>query len=144
MTRSEKAMSLFKSGYNCAQSVACAYADVLKMDEKEIARMISGFGGGFGRLQEVCGAVSGMVFVINVLQGTEPTQSTDEKMAHYARVQKICKAYEAENGSIVCRTLLGLNRKAEGGEAVKKRPCVELVGCAAEILEKHLTEEGVL
>ena len=144
MNRSEKAMSLFKSGYNCAQSVACAYADVLKMEEKDIARMISGFGGGFGRLQEVCGAVSGMVFVINVLQGTEPTESTDVKMGHYGRVQKICKAYETENGSIVCRTLLGLDRKADSSAVVKKRPCVELVGCAAEILEKHLTEEGLL
>ena len=151
MTRAEVAMGLFKEGYNCAQAVACAYADLLNMQQQDIARMVSGFGGGFGRMREVCGAVSGMVFVLNVLQGSDDPKDGAEKSAHYARVQQLCKAYEAENGSIVCRVLLGLDHKADGPEAearteayYKKRPCVELVGCAAQILEQYLTAEGLL
>jgi len=151
MTRAETAMGLFKDGYNCAQAVACAYADLLRMEPADIARMISGFGGGFGRMREVCGAVSGMVFVLNVLQGSNDPKNNAEKSAHYARVQKLCREYEAENGSIVCRVLLGLDHKDDGPMAearteayYKKRPCVELVGCAAEILERYLTAEGLL
>lgn len=145
MTRTETAMNLFKNGYNCAQAVACAYADLLQMDQADIAKAVSGFGGGFGKLREVCGAVSGMVYVVNVLQGNDGSADMATKTAHFERVQKVCKAYEAENGSIVCRTLLGLDKKNDGTAPVtKKRPCVELVGCAAGILEQHLKEEGLL
>lgn len=151
MTRAEQAMALFKAGYNCAQAVACAYEDVLQMDRDTIARLVSSFGGGFGRMREVCGAVSGMVFVLGALTGYADPAAQEEKVAHYANVQKLCKAYEAENGSIVCRELLGLDHKADDPVAerrtaayYKKRPCVELVGCAAGILEQHLTEQNLL
>ena len=151
MTRSEKAMALFKEGYNCAQSVACAYADVMGLEQNTVAQMVSSIGGGVGMMREVCGTVSGMVFVLGTLKGYADPKDSAAKSAHYANVQKLCKEFEAENGSIVCRTLLGLDSKEEvpaGTQRLsscnKKRPCVELVGCAADILERHLTEEGVL
>ena len=69
MTKKERAMALFTQGYNCAQSVVLAFADELDADEATLARLSSSFGGGFGRMREVCGAVSCMAIVLGLLEG---------------------------------------------------------------------------
>lgn len=145
MTRPEQAYENFKSGYNCCQSIAVAYADLLGLSSEMAARLSSGFGGGMGRLREVCGAVSGMVFVASALKGYSDPKDNAQKKELYALVQKLAGAFERENGSIVCRELLGLSVKKEDPTPsertegyYKKRPCAELVRMAAEILEREL------
>lgn len=143
--RSEKAMRLFEEGYNCAQSVFLAFEDLYGIDRKTAAALSSSFGGGMGRLREVCGAVSGMFMVAGVLYGYDDPKAGEIKSEHYARIQKLAAEFEKENHSIVCRELLGLTVKKEAptpevrtAEYYKKRPCRELVGQAAEIMEKYI------
>ena len=150
MTRKEIAMNYFAEGYNCAQAVALAFCDLLPMEKDTLARLTSSFGGGMGRLREVCGAVSGMFAAAGLLYGYDDPKATTEKADHYARLQEMAKEFEKENGSIVCRELLGLTVKhdaptpeARTDAYYKKRPCKELVGCATEILEKYLEENPV-
>ena len=150
ISRKEKAMQLFTEGYNCSQSVVLAFADMLPEDEKTLAMMSSSFGGGLGRMREVCGAVSGMAIVIGFLCGSYDPADHEAKSAHYARVQALARSFEEANGSIVCRELLGISSQhdapvspARDAAFYKKRPCKELVGMAAEILDNYLTEESL-
>lgn len=139
MNKKEYAESLFKSGYNCSQSVAVAFAEEAGLDKEMVARLTIGFGGGVGRMREVCGAVSGMAFVISALYN-------EDKGSIYERVQEVANEFRKENGSVVCRELLGLSIKGADSPVpeprtdayYKKRPCVELVGMSADILEKYI------
>lgn len=147
MTRREKAENLFVEGYNCAQAVAIAFEDLHGMDRDMLARLSSSFGGGMGRLREVCGSVSGMFIVAGLLYGYEDPKAKEEKAEHYARIQRLAADFSAENGSIVCRELLGLTEKkqaptpeARTEDYYKKRPCKELVGMATEIMEAYIME----
>ena len=147
MTRKEKAMQGFRDGYNCAQSIVLAFEDMLTIDLDTALKIASPFGGGMGRLREVCGSVSGMFMVLGFVKGYNEPGNYEGKKELYEHVQELARRFEEENGSIVCRDLLGLNVKKEDAapekrteEYYKKRPCVELVGCAAEILEQYLNE----
>ena len=141
----QKAMNLFKEGFNCSQSVFLAFQDLHEIDPKTALRLSSSFGGGMGRLREVCGAVSGMFMTAGVLYGYDDPKDYEAKKEHYERIQQLAKVFESLNGSIVCRQLLGL---AEGKDApapekrteeyYKKRPCAELVGIAAAIMEQYI------
>ena len=146
-SRSEKAMENFLAGYNCSQSLVLAFSDLLEMDEELLLKMASSFGGGMGRLREVCGSVSGMFMVMGCLKGYSGPERGPVKAEHYKRIQELAHRFEAENGSIVCRQLLGLSVKEEAPipaertkEYYEKRPCRELIGCAARILEEYLDE----
>lgn len=152
--RGQRAMEYFKQGYNCSQAVVLAFADLIEMDEGLLLRMVSSFGGGMGRLREVCGAVSGMFFVAGALYGYETPGAAgqQEKAAHYARVQELAGEYRAVNGSIVCRELLGLGAASGAdqptpelrtAEYYKKRPCPELVRLAATILEDYIEKHPI-
>ncbi|MDD2968996.1 MAG: C-GCAxxG-C-C family protein [Lachnospiraceae bacterium] len=142
---SEKAMENFKQGYNCSQSVFLAFQDQYFMDSETALRISSSFGGGMGRLREVCGAVSGMFMVAGMLYGyTDPKDHTS-KTKHYERIQDLAREFKDRNHSIICRELLGLGAGADSPipefrtkEYYKKRPCVELVGMAAEIMEEYI------
>ena len=148
--RGQWALAYFKEGYNCSQAVVLAFSDLIGMDEKLLVRMSSSFGGGMGRLREVCGAVSGMFFVAGALYGYEEPGAAgqQEKAAHYARIQELADEYRAINGSIVCRELLGLDThgadqptpELRTAEYYKKRPCGQLVMLAATILESYIEE----
>ena len=145
-TRVAKARAFFREGWNCCQSVAMAYADVRGLPEKRVANLAAGFGGGFGRLREVCGCVSGMTLVAGAIVSADDPSDREARTANYALVQEFADAYRKENGSIICRELLGLNgglREApqpseRTAEYYRKRPCEELVGMAAGILADKL------
>ncbi len=147
MTRPEKAKELFEGGCNCCQAVFCAFLEETNLTKDEALRLSAGFGGGFGRLREVCGAVSGMTMVLsNKFASTDPNNH-EEKASLYALIQKAAGEFREENGSIICRELLGLAEKSSAPvpeertkEYYKKRPCSELVECAARIAEKYLSE----
>lgn len=146
----KKAMDLFKEGFNCSQSVFLAFEDMHKMDPKTALKLSSSFGGGMGRLREVCGAVSGMFMVAGVLYGYDDPKDYEAKKVHYERIQQLAKEFESRNGSIVCRQLLGLGEgkdtptpEKRTQEYYKKRPCAELVGIAAAIMEQYIIANKV-
>ena len=146
VSRKEKAIAFFEEGYNCAQSVALAFADILPLDRQSLARLASSFGGGVGRLREVCGAVSGMAMVLGFLYGYSGPETGPVKAEHYALVQKAAKDFEARNGSIVCRELLDLDKKHDDPTPAPRTPayyhnraCASYVGSAAEILESIIS-----
>lgn len=143
----QKAGENFRAGYNCSQSVVLAFEDLYDIDRETLLKLSSSFGGGMGRLREVCGGVSGMLIVAGILYGYSEPRDYEGKSEHYARVQELAKAYEAENGSIVCRELLGLNQNRDEPkpeqrteEYYKKRPCEQLVKIAAGIMEAYIKE----
>lgn len=147
MTRKEKAMQSFLDGYNCAQCMMIAFEDMLTIDLEMALKIASPFGGGMGRLREVCGSVSGMFMVLGFVKGyCEPDDYVGKKEL-YEHIQELARRYEEANGSIICRDLLGLNVKKEDAtpeqrteEYYKKRPCAEKIGSAVEILEEYLKE----
>lgn len=145
LSRATKAMELFNEGYNCSQAVFLAFSDLYDMDEKTALKVSSSFGGGMGRLREVCGAVSGMFMVAGIIYGYDEPKDNEGKKAHYARIQELAHRFEEYNGSIVCRVLLGLDHKKDDPtpekrteEYYKKRPCTQLVGIAAAIMEEYI------
>lgn len=152
MTHEEKAVELFRDGFNCAQAVAAAFSDVTGLDEKTILLLSSSFGGGLGRMREVCGTVSGMSMVLGALYGFSDTDNPAKKGEIYRRVQELAGAFRAENGSIICRELLSgeiakdtdpTKPEARTAEYYKKRPCAELVGYAARILDEYIAANPV-
>ena len=149
MDHSIQAAELFLSGCNCAQAVLVAFCDVTGL-EPEFAKKVScGFGGGVGRLREVCGAVSGMVMAADLLYGyTDPGEDDVHKKEYYALVQQLCKAFQAENGSYICRELLD-NPPSDPtpcprtAEYYAQRPCARMVMSAARILDDYIKEHPV-
>ena len=151
MTKREQAIAYFKEGYNCAQAVFMTFCAQTGIDPKQAARMAAPFGGGFGRQREVCGAVSGMCMVLGVLYGCDDPADGAAKLAHYAAVQEICGIFrERCGGSIICRELLVEDGKdtapapaARTAAYYKQRPCAEIVGEAADIMENWLREHPI-
>lgn len=150
MDKKEKAVELFKSGYNCTQSVLLAFAEELDLDEKTALKIASSFGGGMGRLREVCGAFSGLLMAAGLKFGPEDPKDVQAKTAHYALVQKLAAEFKKEHGSIICRELLGLPGaqppvpETRTPQYYKKRPCPEMIACAAGLMEKLLQTNGSL
>ena len=146
MTRREAAMANFKKGYNCSQAITLAFADLVPIDENILLKMASSFGGGMGRLREVCGSVSGMFMIAGLLYGYDGPETGEAKAEHYARIQELAKRFEEKHGTIICREMLGLSVRndlpvpeARTKEYYQKRPCAEIVGDAAEILEQFIS-----
>ena len=143
--RSQRAKDLFLEGYNCAQSVFLAYRDFTPFDEKIAATVAAPFGGGMGRLREVCGAVSGMTMVAGFLSPNAQPNDNDNKKKLYSLVQSLAEEFRAENGAIVCRELLGLAQQKDDptpsprtGEYYKRRPCADYVEIAARIVGEKI------
>lgn len=146
--RVEEAVKLFASGYNCCQAVFAAYADLYGMDKETALKLASPMGAGMGRMREVCGTVSAMAMLSGLADGN--TDATDEakKTEVYQRVRDMSDEFAAQNGSIICRELLGiLGREKSAAPSARTeeyyavRPCVKFVRCAAEIVEKTLVEK---
>ena len=139
--REELARRNFTAGYNCAQSVVRAFDDVFEehgVDPETAALLASPLGGGMGRMREVCGAVSGMLLVLGLAEGYNDPEAFDAKKELYEKAQALAGAFKDENGSIICRELLGLDAGHSEATPEKRtesyygrRPCAELVACAA-------------
>ena len=149
--RVERAENYFKAGYNCAQAVVMAFDDVMQMIPDQLARLVAPFGGGMGRMREVCGTVSGMAFVAGAIAPSADPSNLEERKQNYALVQHFADEFRRENGDIVCRRLLGLEPMVERAETAmpsertpeyyKKRPCGEYVGSAARIVAEYLANK---
>ncbi len=150
MTHAEKAVEIFMNGYNCSQAVCAAFADVMGLDEKTALRISSCFGGGFVRLREVCGAVSGMCIVFGMLYGNADGGDFLEKARHYQNTRRIIDKFKNEFGSIICRDLLGAEGKAneptpsQRTEAYYgKRPCMRHIAYACDLLDEYIAAHGL-
>ncbi len=152
-SRTEQAMALFMEGFNCSQSVFAAYADLFGMDKETALRVSASFGGGIGRMREVCGAANGMFMVAGMLTGSIEGKDQVAKKNNYEVVQRLAAEFKKENGgSYICRELLGLGKdgkkvvpgdttpEARTEEYYKKRPCLKTIQGAAAILERMLLE----
>ncbi len=142
---SEKACTNFKNGYNCAQAVLLAFAEVLGIDDAFALKLASSFGGGMGRLREVCGAVSAMFMIAGLLQGYTEPNNDEIKAQHYKLIQNLGNEFKSRCGSIICRELLGLPDGADSpipskrtDEYYQQRPCENCIKTAAEIIETNL------
>ena len=135
--RIELAKSLFKQGYNCAQAVTAAYADLYGFTQEQALRMSASFGGGIGRMRETCGAACGMFILAGLKTGTIDPTDREGKAANYSLVQELAEKFRQENGALRCADLLGLSKQvAPDGAAVQrkpKRPCSMMVESAARI-----------
>ena len=150
MTHAEKARNYFLDGYNCAQSVFLAFTDITGLDEKTALMISSSFGGGMGRLREVCGAVSGMFMAAGMLYGYSDSKATTEKAEHYKRIQDLAAAFKERNSSIVCRDILGKIAEDKSfipsertAEYYKTRPCAKMVEDASEILDEYIKNNPI-
>ncbi|MBQ9977532.1 MAG: C_GCAxxG_C_C family protein [Clostridia bacterium] len=143
--KSEKAKELFMQGYNCSQAVVGAFCEDLGLDFETAMKLSSSFGGGMGRLREVCGAVSGAFMVAGLKYGYADPRDKTAKTEHYKLIQDMAAKFKEENGSIICRELLEVGDEKETHvpedrtkEYYKKRPCAQLVETAAKIAEEIL------
>ena len=140
-----KATKLFEQGYNCAQAVFCAHCDKVGMDFETGLKLASSFGGGMGRLREVCGAVSAMFMLIGLKKGYIEYNNDQIKEKHYAKVQELAEKFKNEFDSIICRELLNLSDTKfspvptkRNEQFYKERPCLKFVEFASELIEKEL------
>ena len=147
MDHAEKARALFLEGYNCAQAVVCAFDDLTGLDRETSARLACSFGGGMGRMREVCGTVSGALLVLGQLCGYSDPKDPQAKIDHYHLVQEFARRFKEINGTIICRELLknvpvtpGDTPEPRTPEFYARRPCLRLAGQAAAILEQMLKE----
>lgn len=142
------AAELFMKGYNCAQAIAVAYCDLTGLEEDFAAKLSSSFGGGMGRLREVCGAVSGMFMVAGILYGYDDPTNDEDKKNHYALIQELAAAFKEKTGSIICRELMSNppsdpNPTPRTEEFYKTRPCAYFVKTAADILDDYITKHPI-
>lgn len=144
--RVERANELFKSGYNCSQSVVAAFADMYGFTEEQALRMSASFGGGIGRMRETCGAACGMFLLAGLEKGAIEAKDKEGKAANYALVQELAAEFKKRNGSLICAELLGLKKRDQitfvpeerTEQYYAKRPCSKMVEEAAKIWEEYL------
>ncbi len=144
--RIELAVSLFKEGYNCSQSVVAAFADMYGFTREQALRMGASFGGGIGRMRQTCGAACGLFLVAGLETGCTEGRNREGKEANYILVQHLAEEFKKRNGSLICSQLLGLDKnaptpttpEARTTEYYKKRPCVKMVEEAARIWVEYL------
>ena len=147
--RASQAETYFRSGYNCAQSVYMAFSDLYGMDPKMAGIISAPFGGGMGRLREVCGAVSGMFLVLGLQYPFMDPKDKVTKNSNYKAVQRTANEFKSVMGSYICADLLKLKHEPQNPESserneayYKSRPCTRCVKVAAEIVGKELLTEG--
>ncbi len=157
-SRVDKAERLFREGYNCSQAVVAAFCDIYGLDEELALRISASFGAGLGRMREVCGAVSGMGIIAGLENGTTDGKDRDGKKANYDLISSMAGEFKKNNGTIICRELLGLSDKkspVQKGEEqkidttpqvrddkyYKTRPCVDKVRECAQIIEEYIVNK---
>lgn len=147
----DKAEKLFREGCNCSQAVFAAFCDVTGFSTEAALKISSGFGGGFGRRREVCGAVCGMTMVLGCLLGNGDTGNTERKNEVYAMISKCMDDFSVQFGSFVCRDILGIGQQAYSPvssvrtpEFYAKRPCIKCIRTAARITQEVLCASGCI
>ena len=137
------AEDLFKQGYNCAQSVLGAFHKEIGMSFEDSLKLASSFGGGMGRMREVCGAVSSMFMIAGITKGYISPNDDITKEKHYALIQNLAEKFKKEYGTIICRELLGEDDNSpvpskRTEQYYQERPCENFIKTAAKIIEENL------
>ncbi len=147
MTHSQLAKKNFESGCNCAQAVLLAFSDVTGLDEGTAMKLAASFGGGMGKLREVCGALTGAFMAAGMICADDHVPTQEDKAAHYVKIRSLALRFKEENGSYLCRELLEgvpVSKEPDPEERTeqyyKKRPCGELCAIAAQLLDGLLEE----
>lgn len=147
-TKAEIARDLFLEGYNCSQAVFGAFCEDFGISFKDGVILSSGFGGGFARKREVCGAVSGGVMVLSLLHEYSDPADREGKVELYSEIREYLDEFESRKGSIVCRELLNLMEKSSSAipeerteDYYKKRPCAANIYLSAQLIEEHLSRQ---
>ena len=159
--RVERAVELFKEGYNCSQAVCAAFADIYGLTFEQALKVSASFGGGIGRMRMVCGAASGRFLLAGLEGGSTDPKDADAKGANYKVVQELAAEFAKRNGSLICGELLGLVKRGEGSDNIaacanatnavlnpnpearteeyyRKRPCSKMVEEGATIFAEYL------
>ena len=152
MSKGDIAKQNFMNGYNCSQAVLLAFCEDFGLEKETALKISEPFGGGMGRMREVCGTVTGMFMVIGFAMGNDNSKDNTTKKNVYKSVQELAAKFKEDNGSIICRELLGLQKankesyvpSERTNEYYKKRPCPELCKYAADILEEYLKKENLI
>lgn len=152
MSKGDIAKQNFMNGYNCSQAVLLAFCEDFGLEKETALKVSEPFGGGMGRMREVCGTVTGMFMVIGLAMGNDNSKDNTTKKNVYKSVQELAAKFKEDNGSIICRELLGLQKANKESyvpserttEYYKKRPCPELCKYAADILEEYLKKENLI
>jgi len=134
--RVEKAVELFKSGYNCAQSVFTAYADFYGIDKELALKLSSSFGGGIGGMHTMCGALCGLTMIVGLEIGLTVAEDSAKKKQNYQMVQKLADDFRKDTGSMLCK--LALKPDDDVAPGIKRKPCVEYVRYCAELIDRNL------
>ena len=150
-TRVERAVELFKSGFNCSQSVVAAFADLYGYTEEQALRMSASFGGGIGRMRQTCGAACGLFLVAGLKTGSIDPNDREGNAAKYTLVQELAELFKEVNGTLICADLLGLNKtnatppipEIRTNQYYAKRPCSKIVEQAARIWVDYLKSEEI-
>ena len=145
--KSEKAKELFKQGYNCSQAVLGVFCEELGLDFDTAMKIACSFGGGMGRMREVCGTCSAMFMIAGILYGLGESYTHEEKTEHYKRIQELAALFKEKHDTIICRELLKGLKVTNTPEPEKRteqyykvRPCIKFVRTAAEILDRYIAE----
>lgn len=134
--RIKGALENHKKGYNCAQSVLCAYSDLLGVEEETLFAVAEGFGGGMGGMQGTCGAVTGMYMAAGLYNSCKDLEACSTKPVTNQLVRELAKEFQDKNLSLICRELKGVDT----GKAL--RSCDGCIEDAVRILgEKFFREE---
>lgn len=144
--RIQRAVDLFKNGYNCSQSVTAAFADLYGFTEEQALRMSASFGGGIGRMRETCGAACGLFILAGLVTGSVDGKDQESKAQNYALVQELAAKFKEHNGSLLCRELMELRKntpvspvpEARTEQYYAGRPCIKIVEDAARIWSEYL------
>lgn len=147
-SRVELAAARFEEGYNCCQAVFATYADLFGMDFNTALMVSSPMGGGMGRMREICGAVSAMSLLVGLKEGNIDPKDKKAQGRTYETVRIMCDRFKEENGSILCKELLGIKKAEQSStpsertkEYYNTRPCTRMVISAARIVEEELLKE---
>lgn len=152
MSKGDIAKQNFMNGYNCSQAVLLAFCENFGLEKETALKISEPFGGGMGRMREVCGTVTGMFMVLGLAMGNSDAKDGSTKKNVYKSVQELAAKFKEDNGSIICRELLGFQKNNKESyvpsertnEYYKKRPCPELCKYAADILEEYLKKENLI
>ena len=149
MKHREVAEALFNSGYNCAQAVFCAFCDETGIEVNTALKLMSSFGGGMGKLREVCGACTGAFAVAGLLFGSFDPNDNNAKSDHYELIRRIAEEFKAIHGTYNCAQLMSGISNAGGKDPAERTPeyyktrhCSRFVGDAADILDKIIAEKA--
>jgi C_GCAxxG_C_C family probable redox protein len=143
-SKTENAIALFRGGMNCAQSIVIAFSEELDYDREMATRTSCGFGGGMGRLQETCGAVTGSFMVLGIYNCKKYSANRDRKEATYTAIRKFNREFLDIHGTMNCRSLLNIDLKTNEGQRILKENNLSEVVCEKCISDSINIVEGLI